>query len=269
LRPLLAARRTELRAWLSAQDLRWLEDPANADPRFARSRARAQLAGDQAMGEGFALPGESPCVERLAQTVAATADGRLVLPRQGLAAAPQAAVRRVVSAALVCAGGGVKPPRGVRLDRIISAVDSGEMWVCTLAGARVVTRGGDGAIQVERDAGERARGGLAAFNLSAGEVGVFDGRYEVWALNVSLRVVGLAGCLRRLDRASRMRLGGIPASHRGALPAVIDADGVVRLPAPFGDGPAVVRSLVGERFAAACGLADREAALATSLGMAL
>ncbi len=269
LRPLLAARRSDLRAWLSALGLSWLEDPANADPRFARSRARAQLAGDQAMGDGLALPGDSPCVKRLAQTVEATADGRLVLPREGLAAAPQAAVRRVVSAALVCAGGGVKPPRGVRLDRMISAVDSGEMWVSTLAGARVVTRGGDGAIKFERDAGERARGGLAAFTLSAGEVGVFDGRYEVRALNVPLQVVGLVGCLRRLDRANRMRLAPIPALNRGALPAVIDADGVVRLPAPFGDGPAVARALVGQRFAAACGLVGRELDLAASHDMAL
>jgi tRNA(Ile)-lysidine synthase len=269
LRPLLAARRADLRAWLSAQGLGWLEDPANADPRFARSRARAQLAGGQAIGEGVALPGDRPCVKRLAETVEATADGRLVLPRQGLASAPQEAVRRVVSAALVCAGGGVKPPRGVRLDRMIDAIASGEMWVSTLSGARIVTLGGDDAIQFERDAGERARGGLAAFDLSAGEVGVFDGRYEVRALDAPIQVVGLAGHLRRLDRSNRRRLASIPALNRGALPAVIDCDGAVRLPAPFGDGPAFARSLVGQRFAGSCGLPEREAELATSLAMAL
>jgi tRNA(Ile)-lysidine synthase len=227
------------------------------------------LAGGQAPGEGVAHPDVGPFVKRLAETVEATEDGRLVLPRQGLALAPQEAVRRVVSAALVCVGGGIAPPRGVRLDRMIAAIASGEMWVSTLSGARVVTLGGDDAIQFERDAGERARGGLAAFNLSAGEVDVFDGRYEVRAPNAPIQVVGLVGHLRRLDRADRVRLASIPAYTRGSLPALIDASGAVRLPAPFGDGPAMSRALVRQRFLAACGGFCREAELATSLGMAL
>ena len=44
-RPLLAARRAQLRAWLTEQGLEWIDDPANADPRYARSRARLALDG--------------------------------------------------------------------------------------------------------------------------------------------------------------------------------------------------------------------------------
>jgi tRNA(Ile)-lysidine synthase len=40
-RPLLALRRAALRDWLAAEGARWIEDPANADPRYARARARA------------------------------------------------------------------------------------------------------------------------------------------------------------------------------------------------------------------------------------
>jgi tRNA(Ile)-lysidine synthase len=205
----------------------------------------------------------------LAAEVEATADGRLILSRRTLALAPIEAVRRVVSAALVCVGGGERPPRGFRLSRLLDVIQSADALVTTLSGVRVVSLGGDAAIFFERDAGERARGGMAALSLGAGAGGVFDGRFEVQALGAPVQIVGLAGLIARLDRADRLRLRGVPALARGALPAVIDESGAVRLPAPFGDGPAVVRTLVGQRFAAACGRVSREAELATSLGMAL
>lgn len=42
LRPLLRARRTDLRAWLSGQGRTWIDDPANEDFRYARARSRAR-----------------------------------------------------------------------------------------------------------------------------------------------------------------------------------------------------------------------------------
>ncbi len=42
-RPLLDTRRGELRRWLTARGQEWREDASNADPRFARVRARALL----------------------------------------------------------------------------------------------------------------------------------------------------------------------------------------------------------------------------------
>jgi hypothetical protein len=129
--------------------------------------------------------------------------------------------------------------------------------------------GAGDAIGFGRDAGERARGGLAAFELQAGEGAVFDGRFAVQAQSGPVRIAPLAGLIAQLAPADRLRLRSIPAPVRGALPAVIDSGGVVRLPAPLGDGPAVARTLVGQRFAAACGLIGREVELATSRDMAL
>jgi len=40
LRPLLSLRRSDLRTWLADRGETWIDDPANADPRYARSRAR-------------------------------------------------------------------------------------------------------------------------------------------------------------------------------------------------------------------------------------
>jgi tRNA(Ile)-lysidine synthase len=269
LRPLLAARRADLRAWLSAKGQGWLEDPANADPRFARSRARAALANGEAAPWDGAVSQADASVQRLADEVQATADGRLILSRRALAVAPPNAVRRMVSAALVCAGGGVRPPRGESLTRLIDAIASGQALAATLSGARVSAEGVDDAMAFGRDAGERARGGLAALSLSPGAVGVFDGRFEIRAEHAPVQVVALAGLIGRLDRVDRLRLGAIAPLSRGALPAVIDESGVVRLPAPFGEGAAVVQSLVSQRFAAACGRVNCEAELATSLAIAL
>lgn len=47
LRPLLAERRSTLRALLTAEGLGWIDDPTNLDPAFERPRVRASLAEDQ------------------------------------------------------------------------------------------------------------------------------------------------------------------------------------------------------------------------------
>lgn len=46
LRPLLPWGRAQLHAWASAQNLRWIEDPANADPQFARTALRHEVLPD-------------------------------------------------------------------------------------------------------------------------------------------------------------------------------------------------------------------------------
>ena len=45
LRPLLGARKAELKSWLEAQGAPWVEDPTNADPAFTRTQMRQTLAG--------------------------------------------------------------------------------------------------------------------------------------------------------------------------------------------------------------------------------
>lgn len=50
-RPLLDARREQLRAYLREQGADWIEDPANANPKFERVRTRARLA--ELEREGF------------------------------------------------------------------------------------------------------------------------------------------------------------------------------------------------------------------------
>lgn len=58
LRPLLAERRSALRALLTARGLGWIDDPTNLDPTFERPRIRAALsADDRRLGDILATAG--------------------------------------------------------------------------------------------------------------------------------------------------------------------------------------------------------------------
>lgn len=243
LRPLLSLTRAAIRERLADQDETWLEDPANADLRYARARARA--AG--AAGTPLSRPPWAP-----PPTFSIDASGALRLPRD-VAAAP-------LAAALLCAAGTERPPRGERLDRLVKRLRSGQAFTATLAGARIEARKD---VLVCRDAGETARGGLAPLTLSAGETGVWDGRWEITAGEAMLTVVALKGSAGGLSPDQRARLASLPAPARPALPLLL-RHGAAPAPAPL-DGPelaaeggARVRSLVLDRFKAATGLCDQE-----------
>ncbi|HKR89031.1 MAG TPA: tRNA lysidine(34) synthetase TilS, partial [Phenylobacterium sp.] len=101
LRPLLALRRPDLRAWLQGRSERWIEDPANADPRFARARARAALEAGAAEIE---LAAEGPLT--LAEICRIDAGGGVAFPRAAFREASAAGAQRLLGLACVCAGGG-------------------------------------------------------------------------------------------------------------------------------------------------------------------
>lgn len=80
LRPLLGFTRAELRDWLNAQELHWIEDPSNDNPSFDRIKARQMLTHLDALGLTRA---------RLARTAEHMQQARAVLE----AAADHAAAR--------------------------------------------------------------------------------------------------------------------------------------------------------------------------------
>jgi len=247
LRPLLAVRRTDLRALLAAEGMGWLEDPANADPRFARSRARAVLANE--VGQVDVVPASVISIPRRADG-AATADalGRVMLSR--------AASVDVVAKAVLCTSGRERPPAGAAVRRLTERLARHETFKTTLGGARV--RATDGQAVIVRDVGERSRGGLSSLPLTRSEPAVFDGRFEVEATVDGLHVAPLAGLAARLPPADAARLKALPAEARGALPALVAEDGTVSLPAPFGSGPGRAMALAPRRLAAACGRIEVE-----------
>ncbi|WP_068876113.1 MULTISPECIES: tRNA lysidine(34) synthetase TilS [unclassified Phenylobacterium] len=235
LRPLLGAARADLRAWLAARGETWIDDPANADPRYARSRARLAMPPHPA-------PTTLQGPLELARFATEHA-GIITLESARLGSASPDEARRFVALAAVCAGGGERLPATARTARAAEALLGPAPFTATLAGARIQSE--DGSVRIFREPGEAGRGGLASLRSP----GVFDGRFEIAGGAEVRRLSGLASRLSPPDRAI---LRELPAAARGALPVVVEPDGAVRL--------APLESLVGERLRAAAGLVQREPA---------
>lgn len=230
LRPLLGARRVELRDWLGAAGADWVEDPANDDPRFARARARRALAGRASAA---------------AAQVGEAAAGVLCVEADIIHLARDVAPR-ALAAALVCGGGGDRPPRGERLAALLSRLRSGEDFVAVLAGARLEADGD--RVRVGREPGELRRRGLSSVPLVPGEEVVWDGRWLVTAPEAGWSVAAAAGAMARLSDADRASLKPLPPAARAARPVLIRNDP----PAAVLAGSAgKAQALVGNRLARA------------------
>lgn len=247
LRPLLGVRRGELRAFLESRGASWLEDPANADPRFLRSRARAALAGEPVspapardQGKGEAVLGEGPLAWA----------GALRLPTKAPAA--------VLAAAMLSVSGGASAPRGPRVKALHARLVSGDDFAATLSGARADVLGG--AVLISREPG---RSSLPEAALPVAEPFVWDGRFEITADQAGWRVGALKGRMAGLSDADRAAVRALPAALRPSLP-VLFRDGVER-PVLAWRGVRT-RCLVAGRLLAAVGGIGHEGELDTVIG---
>jgi tRNA(Ile)-lysidine synthase len=245
LRPLLDVRRAELRAHLRDRGLAWIEDPANDDLRFARSRARRRLADHPAPASQRV--GRTDDAVRRAARSASVDDAGVVRFARDLN--PPAAF---VAAALVSAAGGTRPPRGDRLERLMARLAGRAPFTATLAGARIEADARE--VMILRDAGETARGGLAPVALTPGRASIWDGRFEV-AQPAAGEVRALKGFANALSSIERTEIARFPPSARPAMPVMLRSpDLAAQL--------ARARCLVGPRLWAACGLVAQEGEIA-------
>jgi tRNA(Ile)-lysidine synthase len=254
LRPLLRTRRSAIRDALRAAGEAWIDDPANVDPRSTRARARFRLSGT----EGPNPPPDDD--ERLADLAGATIiapEGFLRIGRERLRRAPTAAARRCLAAGVLCAGGGERPPRGARLDRLLSLALGPEPFQATLSGAKIVA---DEDILLARDAGEARRGGLATVDLTPGCPAVWDGRFEIKASGAGLRVGSVGGSAPQLGKKEGGALRALPPAVRPGLPLITRPDGPPTCPILARDLSVEIRSLISARFLAACGAISKEPA---------
>jgi tRNA(Ile)-lysidine synthase len=240
LRPMLALRRAEIRAWLTARGEIWIDDPANEDLRSARARARKAGPGD------LPAPSAAPLPEALAGACAMDAAGVLSLPRARLRAAAADEAAAFLGIACLCAAGTRRPPGAAQARALLARLAGEAPVTATLAGARIEADA-DG-VRFLREAGEATRGGLGPMRLRAGETAVWDGRFEI-AAHGDLAVRRLRGLAAQLSAHDRAALAGLPARARPSLPAT-EEGGRARL--------VQARPLALERLRAACGLVARE-----------
>jgi tRNA(Ile)-lysidine synthase len=209
LRPMLGVARADLRSWLSARGDPWLDDPANADLRFARVRARSRP--DAPTRPAGAL--DEAAVRALAARAQGAEAGALVLPAAVLEAeAPVAA--HLLSVAAVCAGGGTAVPRAAQVERAAQSLCTGA--VTGLAGARLERRGD--RLHVSREPGERRRNPRPTLD------GVEDGRFEAGRSLVLDRFRAACFLVERepepADPAQNQRLALNQASGRSVLSTI-------------------------------------------------
>ena len=251
LRPLLGVRRATIRERLRSLEWKWIDDPANEDLRQPRARVRRQLGATNHVAPS------SDNGDPTGPFVPASFDdwGTIRLDRARLRRAPAAIGRRVLAAAMLCVGGGERPPRGERVGGLLDRLGGPEDFTATLAGARLVA---GVEVVIARDSGELARGGLAPVALQPGRATVWDGRFELRAERPGLGVIALKGSQAQLDTDSRRRLKTTPAAARPALPMIVDSSGVLGCPVLAGYEGIAVRSLVCARFSAASGAVSKE-----------
>ena len=202
-------------------------------------------------------PVDDEVVGATARTATLGAGGTLVFERSRLRAASDTVLRRLIGAALACAGGQAGPPRGRRLAALITRLNTAESFVATLGGAKIVA--GD-QLHFVRDAGEARRGGLAPLSIGAGQSAVWDGRFEIIAGAAPVTVGALAGRMKRLPKGEQILLRTMDSAIRPALP-MIESDGLPpTCPILAKTDRARTNPLVGMRFLAACGVISKEAA---------
>lgn len=181
LRPLLAVRRAELRRYLTALGVDWVDDPSNDNPAFDRIRIRKAL---ETLGElGMSVPALAQVAQHMqsartaldAQADAAIAalaqsdSGDLLLDRAGLLDLPAETARRVLIRGLrAVTGQNGYPPRGVAIDRLLAAVSEGRND--TQAGCRLLVR---------RDRVRLCREYAAVRDLRAEPGQAWDGRWRL------------------------------------------------------------------------------------------
>lgn len=209
-RPLLSENREALHEVLRSRGRSWIEDPANADVRFGRSRARLSLRqDDEGPAPAIATPFASVGIHKQP----------LALPLgEGFEVGRDTALE-TLAAALLCASGSSTPPRTGHLIRLSEPLRAGDTFTATLVGARIDAS--NDRILIGREPGEFQRRAPADCKLTPGEPTVWDGRYQITAPESGWTVSAAAGRLSRLSDADREIVATVPAWARGALPVLL------------------------------------------------
>lgn len=242
LRPLLDIPKMRLIATLHGVGQAWIEDPSNADERFARARMRRLMP---------VLAREGLTAERLAATARNMARAREALDAQVKTAlertiqfdpagfgrldpallreAPEEVALRVLVVALQAIGTEHYPPRLERTERLYHAILTGGLaGGCTLAGCRAIPNR-NGSVLLVREAAAVG----PALPLGPGGEGVWDGRFAV-ALDREcspgeVRALGLEGWSQIRKDLGNSR--SVPGPARETLPALWQEGAVAAVPA--------------------------------------
>ncbi|RJL02322.1 tRNA lysidine(34) synthetase TilS [Paracoccus aestuarii] len=188
LRPLLGCGRAELRSWLGARGIGWIDDPSNDNADYDRVRARQAIAALGLDVGGLARSARHIAEARdaLASYAALVADGAqvdrgsLTLPAAALREAPPEIRRRILVAAVRWVTGADYPPRRAAMMHALGAMLA--QGRVTLDGAMLSPTGG--GLRITREA-------QAALRTGPTRAPVWDRRWQVDGLAPDQHVAAL------------------------------------------------------------------------------
>ncbi|MEM6587718.1 MAG: tRNA lysidine(34) synthetase TilS [Pseudomonadota bacterium] len=227
MRPLLPCSREALRHYLRSNGVTWVEDAANSDPAYERSRVRAALPdlgiSKQTLAEvaghlAQARDALKDVTLEVARKIARVELGDVVIDHTGFAKLSPALARRLLLSAMGWINGAEYPPRGAALTALYEDV---------LAKKNTTLQGCDvshskSAIRLTREAGA-----LRAVTGLPGEV--WDGRWRVTGPNLlNARIAALGEeALRHCPNRAKSPL---PARSLIATPAVWQGSKLIAAP---------------------------------------
>ncbi|MEO0357009.1 MAG: tRNA lysidine(34) synthetase TilS [Pseudomonadota bacterium] len=227
IRPLLFQSRTDLRAYLMAQNVTWSDDPSNDDAKFSRVKARRMLpllaglglTADRVAGAARHLRDAQDVIDAAVRDLflsAVTHDGPdQLIDRKMLDAAPKEVRMRLVSRLAQWFGNAEYPPRYDALVAVISGTPA-NMAARTLHG--IIWSGDAATLRMTRE--------LAATQPSVGPN--WDGRWWIDGLDPgqTIRALGADG----LSFCPDWRDAGLPRSTVISAPSVWSDHSLVAAP---------------------------------------
>lgn len=149
LRPLLMLHKQELREFLAAETMEWVEDPTNQNMKFRRNALRRKLRDSerkvllsQAAQNGRARAQRDLAQARAAAPVLREIDGdRIILDETAFFALPQPIATRLMADALRAMRGNATRPRGQETARLYAALREPGFRVATLHHCRIEQQG--------------------------------------------------------------------------------------------------------------------------------
>ncbi|MQB42069.1 tRNA lysidine(34) synthetase TilS [Rhizobium sp. ICMP 5592] len=219
-RPFLTCRRADIRAYLGARGMSWLDDPSNEDVRYERVRTRKHLSQEPAL---FPRPEAGAARAALSDAAAAWLRDYVTVHAGALCtisckalAADEAVIAYALSYLAAVFGGEPYGPGRERMRRILDFIGESRPGRRTAGGVVFdLRRDGLYLMRESRD--------IRPLVLAAGAVGVWDGRFRIVNCGASAIRVEAAGPTGTMEFPDELPKGAVQRA-RAALPKVIVGD---------------------------------------------
>lgn len=233
LRPMLDIGRDELRDWLRARGVIWIDDPSNENETFDRVRIRKAMAGLGLDPAPLALAAQNIAGAREALQFytaeaagdARAAQGALILPRGAFRRCPPEIQRRLIIAATRWISGADYPPRRAQVSHAQAGITAGSR--VTLDGT-LFDPSGD-RIHIIREPAAAARAPHAAFVAPDAAV-IWDDRWRIRGLQPGQHVAALGYESLTLPQAA-WRASALSRDEAAASPGVWQGNRLIAAPA--------------------------------------